>query len=121
MSNLPCRCPACGREINENDLFVVCPECGAPHHKDCWFSLGGCSAKDFEHVLAPVAKAPAVPFAVPESPTAPTAEPARSDVKDEGEGKGKRKKHGAAIAISVCASVVALAVAGALIIPRLNG
>ena len=29
-------CPVCGREITPSDDIVVCPQCGAPHHRDCW-------------------------------------------------------------------------------------
>ena len=29
-------CSACGNEFTEDDDIVVCPECGSPHHRDCW-------------------------------------------------------------------------------------
>ncbi len=35
-------CPVCENKFNENDDIVVCPECGTPHHRDCYLSLGNC-------------------------------------------------------------------------------
>ena len=29
-------CPVCQRAFNENDDIVVCPDCGTPHHRECW-------------------------------------------------------------------------------------
>jgi len=41
-----CRCPVCDQPFNENDDIVACPQCGAPHHRDCWMQEGHCH---FEH------------------------------------------------------------------------
>ncbi|MBQ7654597.1 MAG: hypothetical protein IJS17_05950 [Clostridia bacterium] len=30
------KCSFCGETFKEDDKIVVCPECGAPHHKDCY-------------------------------------------------------------------------------------
>lgn len=35
-------CPVCGKAFEENDDIVVCPECGAPHHRRCWEKEGRC-------------------------------------------------------------------------------
>jgi DNA-directed RNA polymerase subunit RPC12/RpoP len=35
-------CPVCGRRFQETDDIVVCPKCGAPHHRDCWSREGHC-------------------------------------------------------------------------------
>lgn len=35
-------CPVCGLSFNENDDIVVCPECGTPHHRKCYFANNGC-------------------------------------------------------------------------------
>ena len=35
-------CPVCGQEFKEGDDIVVCPECGAPHHRSCYKQLGNC-------------------------------------------------------------------------------
>ena len=34
------KCPACEKEFTETDDIVVCPECGAPYHKEC--AKNGC-------------------------------------------------------------------------------
>ena len=33
-------CPVCEEKFKENDEIVVCPECGTPHHRDCYNNLG---------------------------------------------------------------------------------
>ena len=35
-------CPVCHQHFGEQDDIVTCPECGAPHHRDCWKSEGHC-------------------------------------------------------------------------------
>ena len=35
-------CPVCEEKFKENDEIVVCPECGTPHHRDCYNNLGEC-------------------------------------------------------------------------------
>ncbi|MCL2087137.1 MAG: hypothetical protein FWH05_06040 [Oscillospiraceae bacterium] len=35
--------PCCNKEFAENDDIVVCPECGSPHHRACWFEKGHCA------------------------------------------------------------------------------
>lgn len=42
------KCPVCGIEFNENDDIVVCPECGAPHHRECYEKENKCFYND-EH------------------------------------------------------------------------
>lgn len=37
-------CPYCGNEFAEQDDVVVCPDCGTPHHRVCWFAHGECAA-----------------------------------------------------------------------------
>ncbi|MCR5782593.1 MAG: DUF2628 domain-containing protein [Clostridia bacterium] len=36
------KCPACGFIFKEGDDIVVCPDCGTPHHRDCWKANNGC-------------------------------------------------------------------------------
>lgn len=36
------KCEKCGIEFNENDDVVVCPVCGAPHHRSCWLEENTC-------------------------------------------------------------------------------
>ncbi len=35
-------CPICHTYLFEDDDIVVCPVCGAPHHRSCYNSLGHC-------------------------------------------------------------------------------
>ena len=36
-------CPVCGRPFAQGDDVVVCPDCGAPHHRECWKKQGCCA------------------------------------------------------------------------------
>lgn len=36
------KCVVCSAYLFEDDDVVICPECGAPHHRDCWNSVGEC-------------------------------------------------------------------------------
>ena len=40
------KCQICGGYLFEDDDVVICPTCGAPHHKDCWQSVGHCGVAD---------------------------------------------------------------------------
>lgn len=40
------RCPVCGKAFAQEDDIVVCPECGAPHHRSCWRELGRCAHEE---------------------------------------------------------------------------
>ena len=42
------KCPICKSYLFSDDDIVYCPECGTPHHRDCWEALGHC-AKASEH------------------------------------------------------------------------
>ncbi len=35
-------CPVCGRHFAEHDDIVTCPQCGCPHHRECWKQEGQC-------------------------------------------------------------------------------
>lgn len=37
-----CECSHCHKPLHEGDDIVVCPECGAPYHRDCYAAAGGC-------------------------------------------------------------------------------
>ena len=37
-----CPCEGCGRPLTLKDDIVVCPDCGAPYHRDCYEKLGRC-------------------------------------------------------------------------------
>ena len=36
-------CPVCGKKFNEDDDIAVCPECGTPHHRECYLKNGRCA------------------------------------------------------------------------------
>lgn len=36
-------CAACGHPFEEKDDIVICPVCGAPHHRSCYRNLGRCA------------------------------------------------------------------------------
>lgn len=35
-------CPVCKRQFEDGDDIVVCPECGTPHHRECYNLIGHC-------------------------------------------------------------------------------
>ncbi len=37
------KCPVCNQYFHADDDVVVCPECGTPHHRDCYESIGECA------------------------------------------------------------------------------
>ena len=39
-------CAACGVVFDEDSDIVVCPVCGAPHHRDCWKTEGHCACEE---------------------------------------------------------------------------
>lgn len=39
-------CSFCHKPFAEGDDVVVCPECGAPYHRDCYAEAGGCVFRD---------------------------------------------------------------------------
>ncbi|MDE6110561.1 MAG: DUF2628 domain-containing protein [Eubacterium sp.] len=40
------KCPVCNKVFEEGDDVVSCPECGTPHHRECYNSLGKCANKE---------------------------------------------------------------------------
>ena len=37
------KCPVCEHYFHADDDVVVCPECGTPHHRECYESIGHCA------------------------------------------------------------------------------
>ena len=37
-----CNCPVCKKPFTSSDDIVVCPECGAPYHRECYQKQGAC-------------------------------------------------------------------------------
>lgn len=42
MDYLGKKCPVCSCRFHDDDDIVVCPECGAPYHRQCYMSKGSC-------------------------------------------------------------------------------
>lgn len=40
------KCPVCEKQFAKGDDIVVCPECGAPHHRECYEEVGHCFYED---------------------------------------------------------------------------
>ena len=40
------KCPVCGNPFEDNEDIVVCPDCGAPHHRECWEAENRCAYSD---------------------------------------------------------------------------
>ena len=39
-------CVSCKKTFSDSDDIVVCPDCGAPHHRSCYEALGQCALQD---------------------------------------------------------------------------
>ncbi len=39
-------CPVCKRDFMKNEDVVACPQCGLPHHRECWKKVGHCLMDD---------------------------------------------------------------------------
>lgn len=39
-------CDVCGEPFDNDSDIVVCPDCGTPHHRQCWHQLGHCVNRD---------------------------------------------------------------------------
>lgn len=40
------KCPVCSVQFKDGDDVVVCPECGAPHHRECYEKENRCAFED---------------------------------------------------------------------------
>lgn len=48
------KCPVCNNQFTEDDDVVVCPECGTPHHRECYIQNGNCANKDKHGTNEPI-------------------------------------------------------------------
>lgn len=39
-------CPVCMKKFTETDDIAVCPECGTPHHRECYLNNGKCALEE---------------------------------------------------------------------------
>ena len=54
------KCVVCNAYLFPEDDVVYCPECGAPHHRDCYNTVGKCGLEEF-HGTAKEYKKPEIP------------------------------------------------------------
>ncbi len=47
-------CPLCKQAFKDTDDVVVCPDCGTPHHRECWLENGECLRADKHGLNEPV-------------------------------------------------------------------
>lgn len=52
------QCAYCHAKLFEDDDVVFCPECGAPHHRDCYNTLGHCAREQFHGTEEPEEEMP---------------------------------------------------------------
>ena len=48
------KCPVCNNQFVEDDDIVVCPECGTPHHRECYIQNGKCANADKHGTNEPI-------------------------------------------------------------------
>lgn len=48
------KCPVCNNQFVEEDDVVVCPECGTPHHRECYIQNGKCANADKHGTNEPI-------------------------------------------------------------------
>lgn len=46
MNYVGMKCPVCGKAFTADDDIVVCPQCGAPYHRECYAHAGKCIYED---------------------------------------------------------------------------
>lgn len=44
------KCPVCNNTFNQDDDIVVCPECGTPHHRECYKENKSCANHEKHNV-----------------------------------------------------------------------
>ncbi len=47
LNNANEKCVVCKAYLFDEDDVVYCPECGAPHHRECYNSIGHCGMEEF--------------------------------------------------------------------------
>ena len=58
-------CPVCGKPLTSDDDIVVCPDCGAPHHRECYLAHGSCAFAE-QHASGMIWQRPAGSDASPD-------------------------------------------------------
>lgn len=44
------KCPVCGESFTPDDDIVVCPDCGTPHHRECYAAENKCANEEYHSV-----------------------------------------------------------------------
>ena len=44
------KCPVCNKIFTADDAIVVCPECGTPHHRECYAANGKCAHEEYHFI-----------------------------------------------------------------------
>lgn len=78
------KCAVCGEEFTETDDVVYCPICGAPHHRECYASLGKCGL-EAEHGKEPETEKEAVPEEKPTEDMPAEETPKEENTGDDGQ------------------------------------
>ena len=60
-------CPVCGEKFTADSDVVVCPDCGTPHHRECYLKTNHCCNED-RHNTGFIWRPTATPTVVPEKP-----------------------------------------------------
>lgn len=48
------KCPVCNNQFTDEDDIVVCPECGTPHHRECYIQNSVCANVDKHGTNGPI-------------------------------------------------------------------
>jgi len=84
MSNyIGVQCPVCNKRFEPADDIVVCPSCGAPHHRHCYAEKDKCAFAD-EHIGGREWRPPESEPAKPSEPADNERRPGRKKEEDEG-------------------------------------
>lgn len=74
-------CPVCHQKLFEEDDVAVCPECGAPHHRECYLKEGHCHFEE-AHGTPDQWTMPKPPEPEPEPEPEPQAEAPQEENED---------------------------------------
>ena len=86
-------CPICKKTFTAADDIVVCPDCGAPYHRDCWAIAQHCRfeakhAEGFEWQPKAIPKPEPTPAAPAQEASAPGAQQEASAAESTGSSQG---------------------------------
>lgn len=68
------KCPVCGEELSAQNDIVVCPDCGTPHHRECWKRIGHCAHEELHRSSVPTESSEAPTESAETEAPAPSSE-----------------------------------------------